>query len=170
MFFSKSWIWEVSLAGPLSASQAFFIARNPYCSRDIYSQCSQNHRSVKLAAKRNSSGCQRLRAFSSAGNTALLINLSGRSLSLPKIFIGHLFIKRVDFGTEFSSLSISSTHFLTHWKSGSKPCAFLICHELVIKSQSHTVIIITIIPRATLHVMHTFTSNSFVQQQIKIFT
>lgn len=33
------------------------IAQNAYCSWDINLQCSQNHRSVKLGAKRNSSGC-----------------------------------------------------------------------------------------------------------------
>lgn len=33
------------------------IAQNAYCSWDINLQCSQNHRSVKLVAKRNSSGC-----------------------------------------------------------------------------------------------------------------
>ena len=32
------------------------IAQNAYCSWDINLQCSQNHRSVKLVAKRNSSG------------------------------------------------------------------------------------------------------------------
>lgn len=34
------------------------FAQNAYCSREIYLQCSlQHHRSVKLAAKLNSSGC-----------------------------------------------------------------------------------------------------------------
>ena len=45
----------------------------------------------------------------------------------PKIFIAHLFTERVDFGTEFSTIS-------AHEKSGSKPCAFLFCSELVRKA------------------------------------
>ena len=62
------------------------MAPNDYCSRNIHLQCIQNHRSVKLAATRNSSGCHWSKLFS-AGNIALPIYLSGRSKETKEVIV-----------------------------------------------------------------------------------
>ena len=99
MFVSKSWIWEVSTADPLSSSQAFLFVL-PACHS-------------------------------------------------PKIFIAHLFTERVDLGTAFSNISLSSTALFGSRNVRFEAMWFMVCHELVIQSQNHTMIILTIIPRAT---------------------
>lgn len=64
----------------------------------------------------------------------------------------------------FPIFQFLSPHFLTHEKFPSKLITFLICDELVIQCKNHK--IFTIIPRARLHVLHTFTSNSFARNEI----
>ena len=58
------------------------IGQNAYSFRDIYLQCSQNHRSGKLVAKRNSSGLYMFKdyaRFPSQGKERNFIEVSSRS-------------------------------------------------------------------------------------------
>ena len=65
-------------------------------------------------------------------------------LRLPNIYLPN----ESTLAQNFPIFQFILPHLLAHENSGSKPCAFWICHELVIQSQNHTKITITIIPRA----------------------
>ena len=75
----------------------------------------------------------------------------------PKIFIAHLFTERVDLGTAYSNISLTSSALFGPRNVRFEAMWFTVCHELVTQSQNHTMIILTII-----------TSNAFLYLQIHL--